>query len=329
MVWTDPSFIFNFDMVKLLGKLGLYAFLITVALELLVRIFHLYPEDPPRYIDEFDVEKRVPGYTGHSVTGNRRQNYSEFRINAQGFNSYREFEPSTSKNELALIGDSFIQGFHEDFDRSIGKKIEEQINGLEVYEYGYAGWDMADQLHLLHAYKEDFDKIDHIVIYTDYPSDFHRATYEPNFKRIKLLNSLTFKLRDHIKLFYYASEIGVLDAVKGFISGKENDNGQSNQEAHDEGNLDSDQAKQYIDNFDQLLEQFPIDKSKTSLLIDFRKTAPEFISYCKDQGIDLIDFGGPFEVSKTPVTLIYDQHWNSHGRSIIAKAISSKLLQDQ
>jgi hypothetical protein len=49
-------------------------------LEGLVRIFHLYAEDPPRFIDEYGVEKRVPDHTGYAVTGNRNQNFSEFHI---------------------------------------------------------------------------------------------------------------------------------------------------------------------------------------------------------------------------------------------------------
>lgn len=122
-VWTVRSSISSSDMVRLFLKSFLYLVLILVALELLVRAFHLYPEDSPRFIDNKGVEKRVPNYDGFSVTGNRRQNFSEYHINNQGFNSYREFDPSYDKDELALIGDSFIQGFHQNYYNSIGKKI--------------------------------------------------------------------------------------------------------------------------------------------------------------------------------------------------------------
>lgn len=315
-------------MIKLFGKILLYGVLVLIALEILVRIFHLYPEDPPRFIDELNVEKRVPGYTGYNVTGNRRQNFSQFRINKQGFNSYRDFYPSESRNELALIGDSFIQGFHEEYNQSIGKKIEQKVDGLEVYEYGYAGWDMADQLHLINAYKEDFEKIDRIVIYMDYPSDFHRATYEPNYKRIKLLNSTVFKLRNKIKLFYYTSEIGMLDAVKRFVSGKTKNTGNEVEEdmLHSK---EKDEVRTYISNFDSLLTLYPIEKNKTSFLLDCRKTPEEFLTYCRENNIKIIDFGKLFEKSKVPVTLIYDQHWNTHGRSLVAESIVRSLYPHQ
>lgn len=307
-------------MIKLFLKITLYLILIFLSLELLVRAFHLYPDDSPRFIDEMGVEKRIPNYRGYSVTGNRRQNFSEYHINNQGFNSYREFTPSYSKKELAIIGDSYIQGFHQNYYNSIGKKIEDRTNDLEVYEYGYAGWDLADQLHLLHAYSDDFDKIDNIVIYMKYPMDLGRAIYEPNTERIKLLNSTPFKIRDNIKLLYYASQIGFLDPIKNLLTGKQ-DTQQSDSYNNQEDAMDS----LYIGNFDKLLETYPINKSKTSLLLDKRKTSVKFLEHCKNNGIDVIDFGSKFEESKKPVTLIYDMHWNNNGRTLVAESIIEHL----
>ncbi|MDC6365079.1 MULTISPECIES: hypothetical protein [Flavobacteriaceae] len=309
-------------MVKLFVKSSIYIVLILVALELLVRAFHLYPEDSPRFIDKQGVEKRVPQYKGYSVTGNRRQNFSEYRINNQGFNSYREFTPSYSKKELALIGDSFIQGFHQNYYNSIGKKIENSTKDLEVYEYGYAGWDLADQLHLIYAYAEDFDKIDKIVVYVKYPMDFVRDTYEPNVGRIKTLNSTPFKLREKIKLLYYASQIGVLDPIKNLMAAKKD--AQKEESLHsDKDNITLDSL--YINNFEKLLKDYPIDKSKTSLLLDERHVSKTFLEYCKINNIDIINFGEFFEESKRPVTLIYDMHWNNHGRSLVAQSIVEYL----
>ena len=110
------------------------------------------------------LKKWVPNQNGFSVTGNRRQNFSEYKINNSGYNSYREFNPTANKTELALVGDSFIEGFHQNYYNSIGKKIEQQFADIEVYEYGYAGYDFADQLHLVHSYKEQFDHIDQVIL---------------------------------------------------------------------------------------------------------------------------------------------------------------------
>ena len=126
-------------------------------LEIWVRVFHLTKDYPVRYIDEFGVEKWMPNQDGFSVTGNRRQNFSEYHINNFGYNSYREYNPSKDKVEIALVGDSFVEGFHQNYYNSTGKKIEKILNGIEVYEFGYAGYDLADELHLIHQYQSTFN----------------------------------------------------------------------------------------------------------------------------------------------------------------------------
>ncbi len=47
-------------MTAFLKKLFLYVLLILLVLEIIVRVFHLYTDNVPQYIDEFGVEKRVP-----------------------------------------------------------------------------------------------------------------------------------------------------------------------------------------------------------------------------------------------------------------------------
>ena len=313
-------------MKKLILKSILYIFLILVFVELSIRIFHLYTEDPPRFIDDLEVEKRVPGHTGYAVTGNRNQNYSEFNINKSGFNSYREFEPKANKFEIALVGDSFIEGFHQDYYDSTGKKIENQMSDVEVYEYGYSGYDLANQLHLINAYKKDFDLIDKIVIYLNYEDDLDRDIYEPNYDRIKMLNSTPFKIRDNVKILAYGLKIGIFSPLQKLVSRSTSDN--SNNDIVSEEQEKLEQAKEVaenierLDNFKSLINHFGFDKSKTTLLLDSRKTSSLFLNYCKSNNISIIDYGINFENSKTPPTLIYDEHWNNNGRDIVAKTIA-------
>lgn len=315
-------------MKKFILKTSVYIVLILVMLEMLIRLFHLYTEDPPRIIDEYGVEKRKPDHNGYSVTGNRNQNFSEFNINKEGFNSYREYNPTENKIEVAIIGDSFIEGFHQDYNESIGKKIEESVPDIEVYEYGYAGYDLANQLHLIKSYKEQFKLIDVIVIYLNYESDLSRSKYTPNTDRVAMLSSNLFKIRDNIKLLSFTSKIGVLDPVKAFITGKafteENEGGyQTNEVDQAEKNINRD--FDYLNNFISLVDLYGYDKSKTVLLLDSRKTSSNFLAYCDANNYRYIDFANTFENSKKPTTLIYDWHWNNHGRTLIAQLLSNYL----
>lgn len=323
---TVHLFISNFRrMKKFLIKTVVYIFLILVALELTVRALHLYTEDPPRFIDEQGVEKRVPGHTGYAVTGNRNQNFSEFHINRAGFNSFREFEPSQEKFEIALIGDSFIEGFHQDYYDSTGKKIERAMKDtVEVYEYGYAGYDLANQMHLIHAYKDQFELIDEIIIYLNYQSDLERGVYEPNTERIAMLRSTVFRIRDNIKLLAYGSKIGIVDPIKKLVTGQAF---QDTAQGYETNEIETPQRKdrEYLDNFKSLINLYGFDKCKTTILLDSRKTSDSFLEYCRQNDIKYLDFAQTFENTKKPVTLIYDHHWNNHGRDLIAQVISDYI----
>lgn len=317
-------------MKKLVLKSALYILLILLLLEGIVRIFHLYTEDPPRFIDDAGVEKRVPDNTGYAVTGNRNQNFSEFRINKAGFNSHREFEPTADTFEVALIGDSFIEGFHQDYERSTGKRIEEKVEGIEAYEYGYAGYDFANQIHLVHAYADDFELIDEIIFYLNYENDLKRDIYEPDHGRIKMLSSTVFKIRDNIKLLAYGSKIGIIEPLKKLAQGgnafdepKEayKTNEMDAQTRAEERKLD----EQRIANFQSLVDRYGFDTTKTAILLDSRKTSPLFLDYLKQQNIRFIDFADRFKASKKPTNLIYDHHWNTHGRELISEEIAAYL----
>lgn len=315
-------------MKKILLKLALYVFLVLISLEIIVRVLHLYTEDPPRFIDEQGVEKRVPGHNGYAVTGNRNQNFTEFRINKAGFNSSREFLPTKDKFEVAIIGDSFIEGFHQNYYDSTGKKIESKVDyDVEVYEYGYAGYDLANQMHLIHTYKQDFELIDKTIIYLNYESDLERGKYTPNEYRIRLLSSTMFRIRDNIKLLAYASKTGILQPVIDLVQGKKSEVGEF--QFNEPPELKIERDKKYLENFENLVQLYGYDKQKTVMLLDSRKTSTSFLKYCDTNGFKYIDFAAAFKSSKQPTTLIYDWHWNNHGRELIAEVVADYLNENK
>lgn len=318
-------------MKKLFLKSGLYVVLVLLALELLVRVFHLTKDYPSRYVDEFGVEKWRPNQEGYSVTGIRRQNFSKYHINNSGFNSYREFVPTMDKRELALVGDSFIEGFHQHYYNSIGKKIENQVSGLEVYEYGYAGYDFADQLHLIHAYKDIFSNIDHVVLGLKFENDLTRSEYQVLQERMNLESPLYKNLRK-IKLLVYAQNSGALTPVKNMVSklfslGKKQ--GQTNARPDRNSNNPSVRDSIYFNNFKQLVAAYGYDKHRFILLLDGSVTPAFFLDYLNKNHFEYIDFHKTLASSKKPTTLIYDRHWNDHGRNIIANLISSYIKTKQ
>ena len=312
-------------MKKFILKTGLYTILIILGLEILVRIFHFHKERPERYLDEYNVEKWVPNQSGVWVIGNRKMHSMEYHINNFGFNSiYDEFQPSFDDKEIALVGDSFIQGFHQDIYDSLGQKLETQLNEeYKVLEFGYAGWDFADQLHLLKAYQHLFDKIEHIIVYMRFTDDLDRNSYEVS-NRFSLNTPLN-RILKQIKTVVYLRDIGLMDPITNFVDGvKKVMNGKSfikEKELVDKNKLD--QIK--FENFKHLVETYEYDKNKNILLLDYSLCPPQFLNYMKKNGFQTIDFSEEFKASSTPPTYIFDQHWNNQGRNIIANLISNYI----
>lgn len=311
-------------MKLLFAKIVLYAFLIFIFLEIIVRVFHLQQEYPPYMINDLGIEVSQPNHKGYYVTGNRRMNFVEYKINESGFNSYREFKPTQDDVEIALVGDSFIEGFHQNYYNSLGKKIE-NLSGekVKVFEYGYSGYDLADQLHLIDAYKDKFELIDHVIIYLKFYTDLERDVYKPNQYRVDLQNSLSFKLRDNIKLLAYTYGIGALAPLRNTL---DKILGRSVEELeYIDDHASEEDTFRYLENFKKLIKTYKINKAKTYFLLDTRKTSKLFLDYCDESGIKYIDYNEALKNAKKPTTLIYDMHWNNYGRSLIAKAIVEHL----
>ncbi|MDY8136276.1 hypothetical protein [Aquimarina sp. 2201CG5-10] len=318
-------------MKKLIGKSILYSTLILLSLEGLVRVFHLGKDTPNRYLDEYNVEKWKPNQNGVSVTGNRKQNFAEYRINESGYNSYREFTPTKDKIEIALVGDSFIEGFHQNYYNSIGKKIESILSEVDIFEYGYAGYDMADQLHLINAYKDQFELIDHVILGFKFSNDLTRNKYEVIHERLALESPLN-KLLKKSKLLVYCKSIGILDPPKRLISKVintvNNKKKKTKTDSEKTARIKAEKEKKYIKNFKSLVATYGFDKEKFTLLLDSKVTSQTFLSYLDKNDFNYIDFSQAMEASKKPTTLIYDRHWNNHGRDIIANLISEYLSKN-
>jgi len=312
-------------MKKLFLKLVIYSVLLLLILEVLVRVFHLTKDYPARFIDERSVERWVPNQEGYSVIGNRRQNFSKFNINSSGYNSYRDFEPSKDKVELALVGDSFIEGFHQHYYNSVGKKIEEKQKGVDVYEIGYSGYDFADQLHVMHQYESFFDLIDHVIIGINFEYDLTRSEYGILKERMKL-ESPMYRAMRNVKLLVYLHNIGAFSAARKMTQTLLS-LGQNNIPIHKKEDVNATQKRyaKYIKNFQSLIDRYGYDKARFVLLLDKATTPQVFLDLLDKNGYAYIDFGKKINQSQMPITLIYDQHWNNHGRTIIAKLITQYI----
>ena len=137
--------------------------LFLILAELLVRILGFAGHTVPNtYIDgEYRLK---PNATGIWTKGTSAEIKSRYNINNQGFNSNINYSfEDTSKIYIALIGDSYIEGFHSSVDLSIGRRVEKYLpeHRIEVHEYGISGWNAWNYLKIA---KEICDKYQIVYI---------------------------------------------------------------------------------------------------------------------------------------------------------------------
>ena len=320
------------DMKLFFGKIVLYVILMFFVLEGATRLLHLNSEYPWFIINDHNIKTYAPNQTGYYTIGNRRMNFAQYHINKSGFNSYRDFNPTKDKKEVALLGDSFIEGLHQDYFNSIGEKVENTLNnGTEVYEYGHSGYDLADVLYLMHAYEKKFELIDHIIIYLKFDNDLLRDTYAPDQYWVDSQYFLFSRIQRKSKFISYLKDIGFFEPLRNLkttvLSYVFPNEGNYDQTESSALKTEEEKVNQYLNNFKVLMETYPIDKDKTVFLLDSTKTASAFLDYCKSNGYKYLDFSKELNDSKRPTTLVFDRHWNNNGRNIIARVIENYLLK--
>ena len=139
--------------------------LFLIFAELLVRILGFAGHTVPNaYIDgEYRLK---PNATGIWTKGTSAEIKSRYNINNQGFNSNINYSfEDTSKIYVALIGDSYIEGFHSSVDLSIGRRVEKYLpeHRIEIHEYGISGWNAWNYLEIAN---EIYDNYQYIYILT-------------------------------------------------------------------------------------------------------------------------------------------------------------------
>jgi len=141
---------------------------------------------------------------------------------------------------------------------------------------------------------------------------------------MKLETPLYKNLRK-IKLLVYAQGIGAITPFKNFVSrllsiGKSSKN--HTVVVHTEAPRKTEAVQQlYLSHFKSLVATYGYDKNRFVLLLDAGITPSFFLNYLEQNQFKYIDFGKALSTSKKPTTLIYDRHWNDHGRELIAGLI--------
>jgi hypothetical protein len=169
-------------------------------LELIVFRFVLPASDYPRLHFINGIVKYEPNQQG--IYRVRNEIMARYKINANGWNSkYDEYEINSKQNKyrIAIIGDSFVEAFQVDYDKSVAERLEARLGSecSQVYRFGIGGAPMSQYLHMLRneimIYKPNLVVV--ILIHNDFSESyqFMPGVYTSSFLKIKIEDNTVTK----------------------------------------------------------------------------------------------------------------------------------------
>ena len=117
--------------------------ILFVALELFFRFVMPASEWPRSIVNESGVRQFDPNYlsTGYWTYGRYCEGHFLWSINSQGWNSIYDYRTSTYRETpmVAILGDSYLQGFYSDVDKHIDVYLTEQFqDSVSFYTFAMA-----------------------------------------------------------------------------------------------------------------------------------------------------------------------------------------------
>ena len=304
-------------MKKFLIYSAVWLLLVVVSLEISLRVFGLAAQTmPTKNVDNNYVFE--PGKSGFWVRGGLKEINSYYAINKQGFNSIVDYTDLDNKNlNIALIGDSYIQGFHTDANYSIGRQLEDMLGpNVVVYEFGRAGGNIVDYGLVYEEYVKN-KKYDFIfILATDKDLALEKASFMGKGNRVPK-KDLTRKIYDNVHLLRYLN----INHGLGVHFNKLINNGPDSIDRIHNNNLSSDiiTKESYLNSVNE----------------DALKLLPEDVIFLYEGGrlddvfIENSDFKFKKVIhSKTPKDHGLDAHWNINGRYNCAKSMA-EFIQSQ
>jgi hypothetical protein len=247
-----------------------------------------------------------PYQQGKWIRGANAEIVSRFHINSTGWNSAVDYRFDHDKKYIALIGDSYIEGFHVSPDSSIGRKLEKLLPGYHVHEYGKSGANAKDFSAFHHKFcNKGYDKIFIFIRNGDFlgttPNVASRGNLVPLNTKIRLIYSKIALLR------YLNIQLGILKNISA-ISPNLLKNQNNRIEVIPHKIEDSINFKAYVSSFPQnvffVFEEGSLNENTVKLL--------------DRRGIKITH-------TRHPINFGFDYHWSNNGRWNVAETLATFL----
>ena len=286
-------------MKKFIAELLIIFFITFVVGEIICRAFPIVPDIP--------IKGNKQGY--YLLTENQKGAYirgkfpkwlsANYSVNNLGFNSNIDYLFNDHENKkIALIGDSFIEGFQVDVEKSIGRIMESINNKIRVYEFGLSGLNFFDYMDIYKKYNlQNFDYVFMVLDTNDVMADkSEKVIFTEN---LKIKEKFFRKIYNNFYFFKYLNwNHGFIREIFRLINNLDIKLTKSNPESFKPYDINS----FVLDNKNIYL----VMKSKKDTILKKYYPNLEFLS---------------IKETLTPINFGFDQHWNLNGRKNVANSL--------
>ncbi|MBZ0264594.1 hypothetical protein K8I28_07985 [bacterium] len=125
---------------------------------------------------------------GLFTIGNFAQQRGRWHINNYGWNSPFDYDRSSTKPLVAIIGDSYVDGLQLDVDQKMSSLVADSLqDSMRVYSFGMAGAPFSQYLHVSRYVNTNFDPdiLVFVVIHNDFDESHTDMIRNPLFMQIE------------------------------------------------------------------------------------------------------------------------------------------------
>lgn len=118
-------------MKQFLIKIVFFIFFLCIISEILIRIFHLVPDIPERFIDEYGIQRYKPGQSGFYTKAKEK-----WKVNSFGWLGVSSISKDTI---ISIIGDSYIENIMNPIECNQGSILKSLFPNYSFFEAGRSG----------------------------------------------------------------------------------------------------------------------------------------------------------------------------------------------
>ncbi len=342
-------------------KISIPAIIIALLFaELVVRIFFDASERPSTF---YDTENKIVKYSNHITDGTYTVGLDaaikgRWHINEQGWNSTVNFSEKTDLNRIAIIGDSYVEGFHVNVEDRFSELLRTEVSdSIDIIELGRAGAPLSQYLHMARYCYKKYQPNTFVfnVVYNDFDGSLSLLNNAEHFLRLDIkeaevveteikpypedrTNSV-WKNSALIRYLYYNAKLGTIGSVQHSKEAYEKavkEHQQKIEENTDKIILGID----YV--FSCMLSEFPdvriiviLDASRPCIYTSDYEACTETKLFkaceeiCLDKNIEVVNMGpimqAHYKEHSSKFEYEEDVHWNRLGHQLVFEALLNAL----